>query len=76
MQFLTRIKQACRQAAQETARGATPVRLGHLCFVFDRGFAKDKLFQFLSREGFTFIVRANTNVRCLSPKGRSMLLAK
>lgn len=72
--FLARIRQACRLASEEAAPEMAPPRFDQLCFVFDRGFAKDVLLQFLCREGFHFIVRANTNVRCLSPKGRSIRL--
>lgn len=73
-QFLTSIKRALQHAADET--GADHLALDQFVFVFDRGFAKDRLFRFLGSEGFRFIVRANTNVRCRSPKGRTMLLSK
>lgn len=72
--FLCRIRQACQQAAGEEQPERFAVRFEAFCFVFDRGFAKDALLQFLCLDGFRFIVRAKTNVRCLSPKGRSMLL--
>lgn len=77
--FLARIGEACRLAAEQAAPGTVPEQAAlplfeRLCFVFDRGFAKDALLQFLCREGFRFIVRAKLNVRCKSPKGRSMLL--
>lgn len=76
--FLARIRQACRLAAEQAPSGTVPETVPplfeRLCFVFDRGFAKDALLGFLCQEGFRFIVRAKLNVRCLSPKGRSMLL--
>lgn len=68
--FLARI----RQAAEQAAASGGALRFERICFVFDRGFAKDALLQFLCREGFRFVVRAKLNVRCLSPKGRTMLL--
>ena len=72
--FLARLRRACHLAAEAAAPETAPPLFDRLCFVFDRGFAKDALLGFLCQEGFRFVVRAKLNVRCLSPKGRSMLL--
>ena len=86
-QFLARIRRACRQATSEErpppsppappqcvfrSRPPAPARFDQLCFVFDRGFAKDPLLRFLAARAFasscgptrTCVASARKGVRC------------